>query len=257
MNKQQSYVVCRFYEELNDFLSPQFRKKSFRHDFKGRVSVKDLIESLGVPHTEIDLILVNGESVNFNYLIQHEDEISVYPVFEKIDIAGLSKIRAEPLRHIKFVADIHLGKLAKYLRILGFDVLYENDYSDSNLAQISSNEHRILLTRDRGLLKRRIVDYGHFVRHVQPLKQLQEIIDWLDLKRLIKPFYRCIRCNGVLADVDKSEIEDQLLPKTKQYYHQFKQCPDCKHIYWKGSHYLRMKKIIESVINRSYEKNNT
>lgn len=163
MNKQQSYVVFRFYEELNDFLLPQRRKIAFEHDYKGRVSVKDLIESLGMPHTEIDLILVNGECVDFTYHVQHKDQISVYPMFESMDVAGLSKIRAEPLRDIKFVVDVHLGKLAKYLRMLGFDALYENNYSDSELALLSSNEHRILLTRDRGLLKRRIVHYGHFV----------------------------------------------------------------------------------------------
>ena len=249
MNKQQSYAVFRFYEELNEFLLPQRRKIAFKHNFKGRVSVKDLIESLGVPHTEIDLILVNGKSVDFTYHVQHEDQISVYPMFERLDIAGLSKIRSEPLRTIRFVIDSHLGKLAKYLRMLGFDVLYDNNYADSELALLSSSENRILLTRDRGLLKRRIVEYGHFVRETQPLKQLQEIIQWLDLKRFIKPFHRCIRCNGLLITVDKTEIEDRLLPATKQYYHEFKQCQDCKHVYWKGSHYERMQRLIANIID--------
>lgn len=251
MNKKLSYAVFRFYEDLNDFLSPQRRKIAFTHHFKGRVSVKDLIESLGVPHTEIDLILANGKSVDFTYHVQHEDHINVYPMLEKLGIAGLSKIRLEPLTTIMFVVDIHLGKLVKYLRMLGFDALYDTNSSDSELALISSSEKRILLTRDRGLLMRRLVDYGHFVRQTQPLKQLQEVIQWLDLKPLIKPFYRCMRCNGLLTEVNKNEIEDRLLAKTKLYYHEFKQCTDCKHVYWKGSHYQRMQRLIEKVIDES------
>jgi len=248
MNKQQNYVICRFYAELNDFLSPQHQKIAFKHVYKGRVSVKDLIESLGVPHTEIDLILVNGESVDFSYHVHHEDQIGVYPMFESMDVTGLSKVRPVPLRRFKFVVDIHLGKLAKYLRLLGFDVLYENHYSDSELALLSSHEQRILLTRDSGLLKRRIVVYGHFVRHIQPLKQLQEIILRLDLRPLIKPFYRCIRCNGLLNHVDKNEVKDRLLPKTIQYYSHFKQCQDCKKVYWQGSHYQKMQSLIEGIL---------
>jgi len=249
MNEQSSYVLIRFYEELNDFLVPWHRKITFKHVYKGQVSVKDLIESLGVPHTEIELILVNGEAVDFRYAVQHEDQISVYPMFESMDVTGLSKLRPAPLKDIKFVVDIHLGKLAKYLRMLGFDVLYENNYFDAELAQIASNQHRVLLTRDRGLLKRRIVEYGRFVRQTQPIKQLHEIIQWLDLKRLIKPFSRCMRCNGLLNDVKKSEVEDCLLTKTKQYYTEFKQCQDCNAIYWKGTHYQRMQKLVSNVID--------
>jgi len=141
-----------------------------------------------------------------------------------------------------------LGRLAKYLRMLGFDTLYHNNYFDSELALLSNNENRILLTRDRGLLKRRSIDYGHYVRQTQPFKQLQEIVQWLDLKRQIKPFYRCIRCNGLLTDVNKSEVESRLLPKTKQYYHEFKQCQGCKQVYWKGSHYQRMQRLIQKII---------
>lgn len=248
MNKQQSYAVIKFHEEFNEFLLPQRRNTAFKHCFKGRVSVKDLIESLGVPHTEIDLIVVNGKSVDFTYHVQHEDQIDVLPMLESMNLAGLSKIRSEPLKNIRFVIDSHLGKLAKYLRMLGFDVLYDNNYADSELAFLSSSKNRILLTRDCDLLKRRIIDYGHFVRQTQPLKQLQEIIKWLNLKPLIKPFYRCIRCNGLLHTVDKTEVEDHLLSKTKQYYHEFKQCLDCKHVYWKGSHYQKMQRFIDSII---------
>lgn len=255
MNKQQSYAIFRFYGELNEFLCPQYRKVEFQHNYKGRVSVKDFIESLGVPHTEIDLILVNGESVDFTYHLRHKDQVSVYPRFQSIDIMALSKVQAQPLENISFVNDIHLGKLAKYLRMLGFDTLYENNLSDTELALLSSNEHRVLLTRDCGLLKRRIVEYGHFVRQVEPVKQLQEVVQYFDLKSVIKPFYRCIRCNGLLISVDKCEIEKHLLPMTKQYYDEFKKCENCKYIYWKGSHYQNMHGLISSIMGEKLKCN--
>ena len=250
---QENHVWLRFYEELNDHLPPEQRKLSFRHFFHGRVSVKDLLESVGVPHTEIDLILVNGDSVDFNYLVQQGDRISVYPMFERFDIAAVSKVRPEPLRAIKFVLDVHLGKLANYLRMAGFDTLYERDYFDAELAAISSSQHRILLTRDRGLLKHRIIQYGHFVRQTDPLKQLQEIIRWFDLYRLLNPFSRCIRCNGILQPVDKSDIQSLLPPGTSKYYHTFRQCRECHQVYWKGSHYQKMQRLL-SKINPPEEK---
>src|SRR3989338_9144205 len=110
----------RFYEELNDFLPPERRKTTFTREFRNRASVKDMIEALGVPHTEVDLILVNGASVDFSYLVQDGDRISVYPMFESFDIRPLVHLRPRPLREPKFVLDTHLGKLAVYLRLLGF-----------------------------------------------------------------------------------------------------------------------------------------
>lgn len=155
-----SQVTIRCYAELNDFLPRQRRYRSFTHPWPGRTSIKDLIESLGIPHTEIDLILVNGKSVDFSYLVQPGDRISVYPVFESIDITPLVRVRPRPLREPRFVLDTHLGKLASYLRLLGFDTVYQNDADDATLARISATEHRILLTQDRGLLKRRLVTHG-------------------------------------------------------------------------------------------------
>jgi len=241
-------LSIRFYEELNDFLQTERRKICFTVQLKEKTSIKDLIESLGVPHTEVDLILINGISVDFNYHVKAEDNISVYPVFEKMDISKITKLRPLPLRQVRFVLDTHLGKLAKYLRMLGFDTLYKNNYTDTQLAFISSNEHRILLSRDRGLLKRRIVTHGHCVRETNAIKQLKEILNWLDIKQHIKPFTRCINCNGLLKDVEKSDIEHLLQEKTKQYYDHFKQCSDCNNIYWKGTHFQRMNMMIKNLL---------
>lgn len=240
-------INIRFYEELNDFLSPEQRKTVFNHELKKERSVKDLIESIGVPHTEIDLIIANGESVDFNYQVQGGDRISVYPVFESLDISPLRHCQPKPLRNTRFILDVHLGRLAAYLRMLGFDTLYRNDYDDPDLADISASEHRILLTCDRKLLMRKQITHGYFVRARLPQQQLLEILSRFDLYNNQKPFTRCMHCNGKTQPVNKQEIESQLLPKTKKYYNEFFQCEACNKIYWKGSHYLKMQAMINKI----------
>ena len=250
LSKPMNHAAFRFYASLNDFLSEEHQYTSFHQQFSNKVSIKDLIESLGVPHTEIDLLLVNQQSVDFNYHIQHGDYVSVYPSFYQLDTSALSKVRPEPLIEIKFVLDTHLGKLARYLRMLGFDTLYRNNFSDTELACLSADQRRILLTRDRGLLKRSIVRYGYFIRQTKPVQQLNEVSLRYDLKPLIQPFSRCIQCNGQLIDIAKKTIEQQLRPQTKKHFHQFKQCAHCQKIYWPGSHYHRMQRLISRIINQ-------
>jgi uncharacterized protein with PIN domain len=238
----------RFYAHLKDFLAPGRRQGGHvDHDFELRASIKDMIESLGVPHTEAHLILVNGEPVDFAYLVQDGDRISVYPAFESIDISPLTAIQPRPLPEPRFVLDIHLGRLAAYLRMLGLDTLYRNDTADEELARISSADQRILLTRDRGLLKRSIVTYGYYVRETDPQRQLAEVVRKFNLSQAITPFHRCVHCNGLLRSVAKEAISDRLPPRTKQYYDEFRICPDCGKIYWKGSHYERMQRLIEQI----------
>jgi len=237
----------RFYEELNDFLPASRKKQVFSHPFHGNPSVKDLIESMGVPHTEVDMILVNGESVDFSYKVSSADLISVYPVFECLDISDVQHLRAQPLREIKFVADVHLGRLVKYLRLLGFDTVYDRELSDSEIVNTSVSQRRIILTRDKGLLKNRKVTHGYWIRATDPRIQIKEIVSKFDLKDHLKPFSRCLRCNSLIVDVLKDEIAYKLLPKTRKYYNQFQICPDCRRIYWEGSHYDKMKQFIESL----------
>jgi uncharacterized protein with PIN domain/sulfur carrier protein ThiS len=240
-------ITIRFYEELNDFLPQDHRKTDFVHELKQDRSVKDLIESIGVPHTEIDLIIVNGQSVNFDYLVQDGDHISVYPVFESLDISPLNHCQAKPLRKTRFVLDTHLGKLAAYLRMLGFDTIYRNDYDDPELARISVDERRILLTCDRQLLMRKKITHGYFVRSRQPQQQLLEVLLRFDLTNNQQPFTRCMHCNGKIRPVNKQSIEERLPPNTKQYYDEFFQCEICNKIYWKGSHYQKMKRMIDNL----------
>jgi uncharacterized protein len=242
-----SRARLRFYAELNDFLPRERRFREFDNTFGVGTTVKDLIESTGVPHTEVELVLVNGESVDFSHSVRDGDRISVYPMFESFDILPALQLRGSPLRRTNFVLDVHLGKLARYLRLLGFDTLYDPDQSDERLAEISAREHRILLTRDVGLLKRRIVSHGYYVRESDPRAQLAEVVARLDLARGVRPFTRCLNCNGDLEPVDKKDVFDRLEARTRRHFEEFWMCRECKNVYWKGSHYDKLLRLVESV----------
>ena len=233
-------AVFRFYEELNDFLPPDKEKKDFEYFFKGNPAVKDAVEAIGVPHPEIDLIIVNGNSVDFSYQLKHNDRIAVYPEFESIDISPIIKLRPSPLRTILFILDVQLGKLAKMLRILGFDTLYNPAFTSDDIVNISLKQKRIILTRDRALLKLKSVTHGYWVRSEIPDKQTKEIIKRFDLLSSVNPFSRCAICNSKTMPVKKEEIDDLLQEKTRKYYDDFMQCTGCKRIYWKGSHYRKI-----------------
>ncbi|WP_308368154.1 MULTISPECIES: Mut7-C RNAse domain-containing protein [unclassified Microbulbifer] len=248
---QMPQASFRFYRELNDFLPRAQRQCTLTLTFGVPGSVKDAIESLGVPHTEVDLILANGESVDFNYRVQDGDRISVYPQFERLDITPLTRLRSQPLREPRFVLDCHLGRLARYLRMLGFDTLYRPDYHDDTLLQISLKQKRILLTRDRGLLKRSELEHGYYVRATKPRQQLAEVVQRLQLERRALPFSRCIACNGTLAAVTKRAVEPLLPENTRHYFHEFFQCRDCRRVYWKGSHFERMQLLVQEVLQHT------
>jgi uncharacterized protein with PIN domain len=245
MNENQAWF--RFYEELNDFLLSVNRKTSFLFSFKGNPAVKNAIEELGVPHAEVDMILVNGNSVDFSYRLRNGDRVSVYPVFESLDVSNLQRLHPEPLREPKFILDVHLGRLSKYMRLCGFDTLFERDLNDREIVSISVSERRIILTRDRDLLKSRLVTHGYWIRSRGSEEQLKEVLRRFDLKNDLRLFTRCLECNGMISDVPKEEIIDQLMPKTRDYYSDFRKCGGCEKIYWQGSHYERMKKFIQTV----------
>lgn len=226
----------RFYEELNDFLPPVRRQQTLNYRFGGTPGIKDAIEAQGIPHTEVELIVVNGESVGFEYRLKAGDRVAVYPMFEALDITPLLKLRAKPLRDPRFVIDVNLGKLAKRLRLFGFDCLYRNDFQDHEIVDLARKQHRIVLTRDRRLLYASNITHGYFVRSVQIDRQIDEVLRRFDLYGLIQPFARCMRCNGRLAPVAKAEVMDQLEPRTQLYYERFYRCAECRRIYWEGSH---------------------
>ncbi len=244
-------IFIRFYEELNDFLPEDKRKRRFEHVFKNNPSVKDLIESLGVPHAEIDLILVNGISFYFACKVNENDDISVYPEFESFDIGEVQHLRKKPLREKKFILDVHLGTLARYIRLLGFDALYENNYSDEQLIAYALREDRTILTKDRGILKRNSVTRGYFVRNTLPEKQLEEITDRFDLRSSIKEFSRCLDCNNLLEKADREKV-DKLVPgKVKLFHNVYYYCGNCDKVYWNGSHYEKMRGLINRVLQKN------
>jgi uncharacterized protein with PIN domain len=197
---------------------------------------------------EIDLILVNSQSVDFSFKLHDGDFVSVYPVFESLDITPLIRLREKPLRSPKFIADVHLGKLTRHLRLYGFDTYYRPDSTDNEIIKNSITEKRTILTRDRGLLKNKHVTRGYWIRSAYPAEQIKEIFVRFGLKNHLKPFTRCMECNSILTDTAKKEIAARLLPKTRLYYEKFKMCPGCYRIYWNGSHYERMKENIEEML---------
>ncbi len=248
MNPPVHRVYFRFYAERNDHLAPSERFRSLEKSFHVSGSVIDMIESFGVPHPEVELILVNGESVDFGYLVQDGDRISVYPMFESVDITTELRVRKEPLRETKFILDVHLGKLAAYLRMLGFDTLYRNCFSDPELVRLSGEQKRILLTRDRGLLKHASVTHGYWLRNTDTRRQAEEIVHRFDLSRKIQPFARCMACNGMLRSVAKSEIAALVPQRITELHKEFRQCEACGRVYWEGSHHSRMTKFIRLLV---------
>ncbi len=240
-------ATFRFYEELNDFLPPARRRREFESPCARAATTKHMIEALGVPHTEVELVLVNGESVGFDRILREGDRVSVYPKFEALDVTPLLRVREHPLRVTRFVADAHLGGLAHLLRMAGFDTLYENDFADRDIAEISAREGRIVLTRDRELLKRREVTHGCYVRALKSEHQFREIFDRLDLARSARPFILCLHCNAPLRPLEPALARPRVPPKVRERYARFTTCDVCGRVFWEGSHYQHMVQVLASV----------
>jgi len=241
-------ATVRFYAELNDFLPSDRQQRPLRFCFHVPPTVKDAIESLGVPHVEVDLILVNGGSVGFDHRLSGGDRVSVYPSFESIDIAPLVCLRDRPLREPRFVSDVHLRRLARWLRLLGFDALHPVSASDEELVEISLGERRILLTRDRALLKRGALTHGYWVRAVDPIEQAREVVERFDLRGRAAPFTRCLECNGALRTVEKGAVCDRIPPRTRRWLDEYVECQACGKLYWRGTHARRLERTVERIL---------
>jgi hypothetical protein len=255
----QAYFT--FDQELSIFLHPTRRVDRFSYTFNGNPSVKHLIEALRVPHTEVGDIQVNGIPVDLQYLVQTGDYIKVDKAkslslvnSEITTSSALEKISSQRRLVSRFILDNHLGKLACYLRMLGFDACYRNDFQDDELAEIASRESRILLTRDRGLLMHRSIEFGYCIRSLFPKEQVVEVLKRYNLFGSIQPFSRCLRCNSSLIPVQKELVLERLEPLTRLFYNDFRICSGCEQIYWKGSHYEhRLEMINEVVQNQDYD----
>lgn len=245
MSHQASF---HFYARLNDFLPPRRRQHRFSVAFSGHPAVKDTVQALGVPHVEVDLIVVNGRSVDFSYRLQAGDLLQIYPLLEQSMVSPAIHLQTFPASPVRFILDVHLGKLCRYLRLLGFDSLYRNDYTDQQLVDLAGQ--RVVLTRDLGVLKRSAVQFGYWLRSTRPREQLTEVVRRYRLLAAIRPLSRCPLCNGLVDAVDKADVYSRLPENTRLYYHYFSRCHDCRHIYWQGSHWGRIQHLIGSLTRR-------
>ncbi|MCK4839161.1 MAG: hypothetical protein KAS94_10170 [Desulfobulbaceae bacterium] len=211
-----------------------------------RTSIKDFLEALGIPHPEIHRLRVNGEEKDFNHIVAENDRIEVFAVPWSIDLTRHNHL-TPALHPIRFAVDANVGKLARMLRMTGFDTFYDPGLSDAELAETAWRDKRILLTRDIALLKRKKVVHGRLIRHSNPAEQLTEVIGLYGLRDQIVPFSRCLCCNNGLEEIAKAEIIDRLQPMTQKYYDDFKICRQCERLYWPGSHRERMLKLIEEL----------
>lgn len=248
MGRTTCTANVRVYAELNDFLPEAVRQTTLSYRFNGTPAVKDAIEALGVPHVAVDLLLVNGRSVGFAHRLHDGDRVAAYPVFESLDITALSRLRGTALRRTAFVADGHLGRLARLLRLLGFDTVLEKDAPDSILAAMAARDGRILLTRDRALLKRSVVTHGYWVRSTQPLEQAREVVRRFDLEARVLPFSRCLSCNGRLASVEKAQVLNEIPPRVVAWRNVYFRCAACGKVYWRGTHTPRLEASIAAIL---------
>lgn len=221
---------------------------SIRYPVERRASVKDVIEALGVPHTEVGRLTANGAEIDFSFLLAPGDALMVEPLTPPVDVTIPTRLRPVPLPAARFLVDHNVAKLAARLRMAGFDTLFNPEWHDETLALESGRQQRILLTRDVQLLKRKAVAHGHLVREALPTRQLAEILHFYGLAGQVLPFGRCLRCNTVLHEVAKTDILHHLEPLTKKYYHSFRRCPGCGRIYWAGSHHARMVHLLAELV---------
>ena len=227
----------RFYGELDELLRAGAAERERAYRFRGRPAVKDAIEAQGVPHTEVGLILAAGAPVGFGFGLSDGDRVAVFPHFTRLDLGPLATLLRPPLDACRFVLDVNLGKLAAWLRLLGFDTLYRNDFTDAEVAAIAERETRIVLTRDRRLLHQKRIANGHWVRADAPDAQVLEVLRRFRLGDRVRPLSRCLRCNGLIRPAPREQVWHRLEPKTKAFYHRFFQCQACGRVYWQGSHY--------------------
>ena len=246
MTRKYKYCASfRFLGRLGDFLPRHWRQRPRPYRFDGHPGIKDPIEALGVPHSEVAAILVNGRPVDFRYRLQPLDRVRVHPVGGRLPDLPLPALRPALPRPPRFVVDVNLGKLARWLRLLGFDTAWRNCWSDRQVVALAVEEKRVILTRDRRLLFHRVIEHGFWVRAVEPVAQVHEIVERMAIADQVRPFRRCLECNGLIEPVSKAEILDRLEPLTRRYYDEFYRCGGCGRIYWKGSHFERLMQKLE------------
>lgn len=226
----------RFHGELHAFLPRARRGESFPHACARAATLKNAVEALGVPHTEAARLLVNGLPATLDRIVREGDEVEVFPWSEK-DVA-------QPDIERRFVADAHLGGLARFLRMLGFDTIHENALPDAEIRRLAWEERRIVLTRDRELLKCREIHFGCYVHERKPEAQLREMAARYGLAAHAHPFTLCLACNVELEPASEAQVRAYAPPEVLEHYRVFHRCAGCERIYWEGSHFARMRAVL-------------
>ena len=238
-----------FHEDLRLFLSRADGPELIYH-YQGSPSIKDAVEACGVPHVEVGLILVDGRPTPFNGRLNgHGSRVQVFPPNDHPPVDETLLPPPRPPGRPVFVLDVHLGVLARFLRMLGFDSIYEaRDLGDARLARIAGERAGIMLSRDIGLLKRGIVRHGYFLRSRDSREQLREVVSHFGISwSECRPFSRCLHCNDLLAPVAAEQVADRLPESVRGQYDEFHLCGSCDRIYWKGTHYLSMREILDDL----------
>jgi hypothetical protein len=233
-------------QRLVSLLSRKYGEcRSITYPITRRASIKDIIESMGIPHTEIGKICSENKRIDFGFIPETTMTINISEIVPPFDVTCPTFLRPFPLKKIHFIADLNVSKLAALLRMSGIDAEISQDLSDNEIASLAYEKQRIVLSKDLGLLKHRKITFGRYVRSVYPEDQLKEIINFFSLKPHLQPFSRCLRCNTTLTPVEKKDILSRLQPKTRLFFHSFKICTRCDRIYWKGSHHEGMLKNLQ------------
>ncbi|WDP92828.1 MAG: hypothetical protein HUN04_25135 [Desulfobacter sp.] len=231
----------RFSEDLFFFIRHKHRTPWRTPDIRRRASVKDIIESLGVPHTEVGEIRFNGGAVDFNFIPGPPGTLEVTGIDPPFEVFRPSLLRPRPLKRFRFIADLNVMKLGRYMILLGFDVCLARAMADGQIAEQADAQGRIVLTRDTRLLFRKKNRFARRIRENLPMAQLLETLHFFGLSPAPHRFFtRCVRCNRPLAPVGKAKVYHLLEPKTQKYFHDFLRCPGCGQVFWKGSHHDRI-----------------
>jgi uncharacterized protein len=242
-------ATFRFYGELNDFLARERRGHAFTTPCARAATTKHMVEALGVPHTEVELVLVNGEPAGLDDILEEGDRVAVYPRFTRLPVADVARLGQRPPGRARFVADAHLGGLARLLRMAGFDTLYRNTLHDAEVEAIALDDGRAVLTRDRALLKRRGVEYGCYVRALKAEAQLLEVVERFGLAERMRPFTLCLSCNAPLRPIAKADVLARLPPRVAATQDEFSTCDRCHGVFWKGSHWQRMAGLLDTIVH--------
>ncbi|WP_020680657.1 Mut7-C RNAse domain-containing protein [Marinobacterium rhizophilum] len=242
-------VQCRCHGRLNELLPPSQRWRVRTMHLKQEITLQQLLIPLHIPHPEVDLVMVNGAPARLDYCVRHGDQIHIYPDIGDIDDAAIVPLRVRPLPRARFILDVHLGRLARRLRLLGLDCWYRSQMDDRAIVRLARIQERVILTRDRGLLQRVEVSHGYYVRAIRPEAQLREVLARFEPGPWLRPLSRCMRCNGLIETMSGEEVQRLSRPDLEREFSVIYRCVGCHQLYWQGSHYEQLRKYVDQLLS--------